>query len=413
MWMGGCIPLGYDVKDRCLVVNPKEAEQVCQIYRLYLEFGCVKKLKAHLDAHGAKSKVRTSKSGRRSGGGAFSRGALYKILRNRTYLGEVPHKDRSYPGDHEAIIDPKLWEEVHTRLKESIRGQRHGRDAAAPSLLRGLVYDADGNRFTPSHSVKKGMRYRYYVSQLAIEDPKGGMSTPGRIPAHALERIVLAELKTFLESPERVSNALAESTDDLSTTRRLIEWAQRAAKNLGFASDDVISEFLASIVNRIVIQTDSIDIFLRRQSLRSSFLDPSRTQSEEPRTVAQSEQQVVLNAVVKFRKCRGELRLIIPSRAASHETSRPVPSLVKAIARAQDWVRAIVAGECRDQRGIAKAIGVNERYVSHVIAGAFLAPKIIEAIVCGREHPEMNLDALLKNVGLSWNGQYTTTKELL
>lgn len=171
MWMGGCIPLGYDVRERRLVVNPKEAEQVRQIFRLYLEFGCVKKLKAHLDAHGAKSKVRVSKSGNKSGGGAYSRGALYKVLRNRTYLGEVPHKDQSYPGDHEAVIDQELWEKVRSRLRESIRGQRYGRDAAAPSLLRGLVYDADGNRFTPSHAVKRGMRYRYYVSQLAIEDP--------------------------------------------------------------------------------------------------------------------------------------------------------------------------------------------------------------------------------------------------
>ena len=320
--------------------------------------------------------------------GADSRGASIRSsaigptwVRCHTRIGRIR-------GNHEAIIDPELWEKVHLRLKESIRGERHGRNDAAPSLLRRLVYDADGTRFTPSHAVKKGMRYRYYVSQLAIEDPKAIVSTPGRIPAHGLEKIVLGELKAFLESPERVSDALAESTDDLATTRRLIEWAQRAAKNLEFDSNDRISEFLASIVHRIVIQTNSIEICLRRSALRTLLLEPSRTQSEQSKAVTQAEEHIVLSAAARFRKCRGEMRLIIPSSTGSYESTKPVPSLVKAIARAQDWVRAIVAGEYKDQREIAKAIGVNERYVSHVIAGAFLAPQIVEAIAdVLHEHP--------------------------
>ena len=122
MWMGGCIPSGYDLKDRHLIVNEAEAEQVRQIFRLYLEFGCVKRLKAHLDAHRFKRK-RVSRSGRSTGGSSYSRGALYKILRNRTYLGEIPHKDQSYPGEHEAIIDRELWEKVRQRMSESIRGR--------------------------------------------------------------------------------------------------------------------------------------------------------------------------------------------------------------------------------------------------------------------------------------------------
>ena len=406
MWMGGCIPLGYDVKDRRLIVNRKEAEQVRQIFQLYLEFGCVKKLKAHLDAHNVKSKVRVSKSGNKSGGTAYSRGALYNILRNRTYLGEVPHSDKSYLGEHEAIVDRELWEKVQSRLKESIRGQRHGRNAAAPSLLRGLVYDANGNRFTPSHAVKKGMRYRYYVSQLAIENPRSALTTPGRIPARELETVVLTELKAFLESPERVSKALAESTDDIPTTRRLIECAQRVAKNLDSNSNEAISEFIASIVTRITIQTDSIDIHLKRRSFRSSFLEPQPALSNRSMPVIHNEEHIVFSAATKFRKCRGEMRLIIPSRTVGHDSRKPVPSLVKAIARGQDWVRAIIAGEYKDQRAIATAIGVNEQYVSHVIAGAFLAPKIVEAIADGDDRFQINLQVLLQNVPLSWNEQY-------
>ena len=214
-------------------------------------------------------------------------------------------------------------------------------------------------------------------------------------------------MKAFLASPERISSTLAESTDDLLTIRRLIEWAQRAARNLDFDSKDRISEFLASIVHRIVIQVNSIDIHLKCQSLRTSFLEPSRIIStNQSTTVPQNEERIVLSAAARFRKCRGEMRLIIASQTASHESIQPVPSLVKAIARAHDWVRAIVAGEYRDQREIAKAIGVNERYVSHVIAVAFLAPQIVEAIADGHEHSAVNLAMLLDNTSsMSWREQ--------
>ena len=144
MWMGGRVPLGYDLKDRRLLINKGEAEQVREIFRLYLELGCVRKLKAHLDESGIRSKVRISRTGRRSGGAAYSRGALYKILNNRIYLGEIPHKGNSYTGEHAAIIDPELWPRVHAKLAETAYARRHGTNASAPSMLRSLLYDEAG-----------------------------------------------------------------------------------------------------------------------------------------------------------------------------------------------------------------------------------------------------------------------------
>jgi DNA invertase Pin-like site-specific DNA recombinase len=110
MWMGGRVPLGYDLKDRKLIVNPAEAKQVQEIFRSYLEVGCVRKLRTHLEQRRALSKVRISPSGQKAGGGSHSRGALYKLLANRTYIGEISHKEKAYPGEHEAIIDRELWE---------------------------------------------------------------------------------------------------------------------------------------------------------------------------------------------------------------------------------------------------------------------------------------------------------------
>jgi DNA invertase Pin-like site-specific DNA recombinase len=405
MWMGGCIPLGYDVRDRRLVVNETEVEQVRQIFHLYLEFGCVKKLKAHLDAHGIKTKTRISKAGNKTGGSVYSRGALYKILANRTYLGQVPHKDQSYPGEHQAIIDPELWEKVRLRIIGGIRGERCGRNAAAPSLLRGLIYDEEGNRFTPSHAVKCGKRYRYYVSQKVIEDPASASNMPGRIPARELEDLVLAEIRSFLRSADRVTTALGNPADDLAFTRRLIEVCRRALGDLDSDSDHLRSEFLAAVVDRIVIDWDSVEIRIKSRQLRNRSRVPPRNDAEPSLPPDESSGDIVLNIPAQLRKYRGEIRLIIPPRNGGQEARQPVPSLVKALARAHDWVRAIISGEYKDQREIAKAIGVNEQYVSRVIAGAFLAPRIVEAIADGQALEAMNLPSLLGNVSLSWKEQ--------
>jgi site-specific DNA recombinase len=124
MWMGGRVPLGYDLKDRKLIINPAEGKQVQEIFRAYLEIGCVRKLKAHLEQRHVLSKVRISSSGQEAGGGSHSRGGLYKLLANRVYVGEISHKGNAYAGEHEAIIDRELWENVKIKLADNHRARR-------------------------------------------------------------------------------------------------------------------------------------------------------------------------------------------------------------------------------------------------------------------------------------------------
>jgi DNA invertase Pin-like site-specific DNA recombinase len=165
MWMGGMPPLGYQVRDRGLVVVDNEAETVRSIFRRYAELGSIRLLKEELDAQGIKSKCRTSISGRLWGGKPFARGALYLMLQNRIYRGEIVHKERSYPGEHTPIIDRELWDVVQARLAGNVAQRNAGGRTAQPSLLAGLLFDGEGSRMTPSHAVKKGTRYRYYVSR--------------------------------------------------------------------------------------------------------------------------------------------------------------------------------------------------------------------------------------------------------
>ena len=161
-------PLGYRVEDRKLVVVDGEAEIVRFIFRRYAELGSARLLKEELDARGITSKSWTSASGRRIGGKPFSRGALYQVLQNRIYRGEIVHKRQPHRGEHPPIIDQPLWDAVDAQLASNRAERNSGTRACQPSLFAGMLFDGDGNRMTPSYAVKNGTRYRYYVSRQLI-----------------------------------------------------------------------------------------------------------------------------------------------------------------------------------------------------------------------------------------------------
>ncbi|WP_246048171.1 recombinase family protein [Hankyongella ginsenosidimutans] len=207
MWMGGVVPLGYKVEDRKLVVVPEDAERVRRIYWRYLELGSVLALETELAEQGLRSRVRIGRTGKEYGGKPFSRGALYLMLRNRIYLGEVCHKGKVYPGEHGAIIDEPLFAQVATMLEQNGIDHANAVHADQPSLLCGLVRDSEGRRMKPEHATKRGgIRYRYYVSSK-----DSGAGTKGvRVPAGDLEALVVAALRRegrLLETPDRTSIA--------------------------------------------------------------------------------------------------------------------------------------------------------------------------------------------------------------
>src|ERR1700732_1371677 len=154
MWMGGVPPLGYQAQDRKLVIVDSEAEIVRFIFRRYAELGSVRLLKDELEARNIQSKVRTSGAGRISGGKPFARGALYLMLQNRIYRGEIVHNQQSHPGEHEPIIDQPLWDAVQAQLASNAAQRNEGGKTRQPSLLAGMLFDGNGNRMTPSHAVK-------------------------------------------------------------------------------------------------------------------------------------------------------------------------------------------------------------------------------------------------------------------
>jgi site-specific DNA recombinase len=407
MWMGGTVPLGYDSRDRKLIINPAEAATIRKIYGLYLELGCVAKLKAQLSKRDIKSKIRVSKAGRKSGGFSYSRGALYELLKNRVYLGEITHRGSSYPGQHEGIISKDVWDEVQAQLANNNDARRNGVKARHPSLLAGLIHDEQGNRFTPSHSVKDGKRYRYYVSQAAIQHLPHAGKAPIRIPAQEVEAAILARLQSFLAKDQDMLDLLAFDSDDASTMQTLLAAAKRMAKTLETAPATEVCRFVRLVVRGVIVREASIEVKLGKEATRAA-LAGGWLKAQDPATVTHDsnayEETLVLNIDGRVKRCGGEVRLILEG-AREHDPARPVPAMIKAVARAHAWYEQIVEGKSFGGRAIAATTGLDERYVSVIIRCAFLAPDIVEAILDGRQPPNFTLAKITSRPSMNWAEQ--------
>src|ERR1700730_621774 len=206
MWMGGIVPLGYDVHERRLMVNQSEAETVREIFRRYLELGCVRLLMEELNRRGIRSKVRVANNGKTSGGNAFFRGALYVLLSNPIYIGEIRHKGVRHPGLHEAIVARELWENTQLFLRNQAGlGRSRTKSVASPLMAR--LFDESGQSLTPSHAVKGERRYRYYVSRSLIKGTADSGGRGWRLPAPEIERTVAASACQILS--DRIEIAAA------------------------------------------------------------------------------------------------------------------------------------------------------------------------------------------------------------
>ena len=407
MWMGGRVPLGYDVKQRKLGVNQEEARLVNDLYRWYLELGSVSKLKDYLDHQSIKSKKRISAAGHHSGGVSFFPGALYLILQNPIYLGEVRHRNESYPGKHEAIIPRDLWERVQAKLKSDNQGRRDGVKTNCSSMLVGLLQDTVGNRFSPTHTVKNGKRYRYYVCHAAAKD-SDRQSKPIRLPAYDIERQVSLRLQSFLQSANEVIMRLAILGDHPELTHQLIMSAKKQAEEWPTASPAAVRDFVRRVVRRVVVGPDKIDVETSKGELRASFTDNQLGAS--CRTIQQgqeasSDDLIRLTVEARLTRCGGEMRLVV-----SLDSPRPqeITPILKAIVRAHRWREGVLAGEVPNWTVASKRLDLNEEYLRRVLGCAFLAPDILEAILDGRHPSDLTVKTLSRrHLPLDWAEQRT------
>ena len=327
MWMGGTVPVGYDLRERKLFVNANDAAHVTKIFRLYLEVGCVAKLKARLDRDGVQSKARISRSGKKSGGMTYSRGALYCLLQNAIYIGKIPHRNATYTGEHVAIIPQELWDKVQDRIRANSKVRRNGSNAKSPSLLVGLLFDDQGNRFTPSHAVKRGKRYRYYISQAKIHQRATAGAGPTRIPAQDIEGIVCRRVQSLLNSPEHLLQATGAQSDDAATSKSLLTAGKQFAKVWMSKPPTEHREWLSNVIGRIVVHAASLEVEIIRSALREALLDGRLTDRRDDEFVEKGTQDVFTFTIeARVKRCGGETRLVVPADSGIEAPARPCAS---------------------------------------------------------------------------------------
>src|SRR4029077_10993627 len=302
MWMGGNAPPGYDASERTLVINPAEADTVRRLFALYRELGCVRRVKEEADRLGLRTKHSTTASGTERGGRSFSRGHIYHLLSNPIYIGEIAHKGQLYPGQHPALIDAETWTAVRDQLVTNATNHRRKADAAEPSLLAGLLTDARGERFTPSHAVKQGRRYRYYVSTALITEAGTDQSQGWRLPAQEIEDAVIRVLADALTSPALLIERFGRVPND--QTRKMLDRAIRLAAVLK-RSPAERAKVVRDLIEKVVIEENAITIRMRRSSLSGGAVVPPS--SENP-----SDSPIELEAPVNFRRRGTEMRLVLP-----------------------------------------------------------------------------------------------------
>jgi site-specific DNA recombinase len=262
---------------------------------------------SRVDRLGVVSKRREGAGGALSGGKRFSRGALHLMLQNRLYRGEVAHKEKIYPGQHEAIIDPELWQIVQDQLEANRQERSLAVGAEAPSLLSGLIVDSDVNRMTPTHAVKNGKRYRYYVSTALVtgsrsENPKGR-----RIPAGDIEGLVLDRLRSFFSSRTNVADALAPLDLDAHSLDTALRNASALSERWLVLPPIEMRSLVRDLVEQVIIAADRIDVHLNRVRIAAAL--ETRVQGEP------NLDPVTLSIEAKLRRAGKGRRLIIANGA--------------------------------------------------------------------------------------------------
>lgn len=402
MWMGGYSPLGYDVWERKLVVNQREAVQVERIFRLYTELGSVRLLQEQLAAEGITTKRRALPEGRTGGGRPLLRGNLYEMLQNRLYRGEVAHKDNVYPGEHSAIIDPALWDQVQAELSDR-RVERTTRSRSAqPSLLAGMVYDAADHRLTPSHAKKGSKRYRYYVSKSLIADT-ADKADGMRLPAGELDMLVIGALLKLIRAPSTLLEAVGhdqlegvEQRQLLSAAARFaIEWDQLGAARVRFVVRVAIA--------RVVVQPDRVMVSVTMRRLTDLIL--GRDEQHITNTTESQGAPHVISVPASLRRAGQEMRLVVEG---DHVTAVDA-TLAKLVHQGLQFRDQLLTAQDIGIAELATAAGVSGSHFTRVLRLGFLAPDILAAIASGRQPVGFTATKLLRDtrLPLAWSEQRT------
>lgn len=386
MWMGGTPPLGFEPSGRTLAIVDEHANIIRDIYRRYAELGNVRLVAEQLVRDGIRSPERTSGAGRRFGGRQFTRGQIYHMLKNPIYVGDIEHRGETHAGQHPAIIDRALWNDVQERLKINLRGERRIR-SANPSPLSGKLFDQNGEPLIPVHACKGKVRYRYYVSRALQHDGTVESTTGIRVPAREIEAHVAELIVSLVDDPATLAARLRLDASEYPTIAPRCDAAAQNLRQRNQAAAD-LAAMVRLLPDRIEVDVSTAGI---AAALGTTATDTLTT--------------VTLTADVQLRRSRGVMR-IVREDGRSGTVLRPQTSLINLVAKAHSWWKQLARGE-KDIAELARLEGVSASYVTRVVRLAFLAPGALEAILHGRQRAGVTSTGLMigSDFPMLWSAQ--------
>jgi site-specific DNA recombinase len=394
IWMGGPVPLGYDVADRKLVVNEPEAEQVRHIMQLYLKVGSVPELVDILAKNGSRTKVQQRKDGRTRGGCNFKRGNLYHLLSNRIYRGMTVHKGEAFEGEHEAIVAEELWDQVQAKLAKQGQGGGSRKVGARTGVLAGLIYNAEGTAMVLTHTQKGNRRFHYYANRYE----NIGDSTASRVSARDIEDIVVGQLSQTLKSSSQVQSILLDGTYTAGQLHNLISRCRQLADELSTAKYMRKQAIIRSVINRVELHENRVVIKIYNRSLLNAIGAEGAIQPSISDLIIERE-------AIRLRRGKA-LRLIIPAASAGDGMSLRDDKLVALIAESKAIMAQITTNPDKSVPTLAAEQGRCRVRMMKVAKLVCLEPYIVTAIVEGRQPLKLTPGKLLAtDLPLAWADQ--------
>src|SRR6266511_336914 len=369
IWVGGPVPLGYRCIAKKLLVVPEEAEAVRTIFARYLALGSMGALIEDLDRRGIRTKANGLTDGRQRGGIRFGVGSLAYLLKNRFYIGEVVYRGETHFAEHEPILDRGLFEAAQAKLAANAV-DRQVRLKGSPAILTGRIFDDRGNRMSPTHSNKLGVRYRYYVSHAILQKRKAEAGTITRVPAPDIEKLVLDGVRQHLASIDEAEQPIAIDDHDL----------------------------IERHVERVTVKPQALEV---RLAVTSEHPVETEESSIDPRPTSTTTITLAWTAP-SFAAVKGILHAP-SSKPEMNPENRD--ALLIAISRARGWTEAIRRGRIPSFSEIAEREGQGERYIRLLATLAFVSPRIISAIIDGTAPADLTVTNLCEELPYSWAEQ--------
>jgi hypothetical protein len=337
------------------------------------------------------------------------------MLQNRIYRGEIVHKGKAFPGEHPAIVDEELWRQVQSHLEENRLERREGANASEPSLLTGILFDAQGEPMTPTHAVKKGMRYRYYVSRRLITGGDGSAASDKphgqRIPAPNLEALVTDRLRSLFADPVETLGAIANAERDAPMQKRLRDAAAALSARWEHLSREGLHDLIRFVLVRTQVHADRIDLDVDPAGVVRWLLNERGGEgigagncASTPPPDGPEPSRIRLTIPARLKRTGMEVKFVVDG---PRDSAPADASLVRLLLRAQKVGRRLFEIGSPPLEDIAREENIAPSYATRVVRLTFLAPDIVAAILAGKQPPDLTANKLMSDtrLPLDWREQ--------